>query len=151
METDSYNEILLIEDRPGDIRLTKEAFELREMPVRLHHVWDGPEAMEFLKCEGRFEDAPRPMLIVLDLHLPGMSGEEVLARIKDDPDLKVIPTIVLTTSESPADVMACYKLGANCFLQKPVDWDQFEHLVKCIAGFWLKKILKRKTAVVHLA
>jgi two-component system, chemotaxis family, response regulator Rcp1 len=114
MVTDSDIEILLIEDLPGDTRLTTEAFESREMPVRLHHAWDGAEAMDFLKREGRFENAPRPKLILLDLHLPGMSGEEVLAQIKDNRNLKAIPTIILTTSDAPADVWACYKLGANC-------------------------------------
>ena len=135
METD----ILLIEDLPGDTRLTTEAFERREMPVRLHHAWDGTEAMEFLKREGRFETAPRPKLILLDLHLPGLSGEEVLAQIKHDQKLKVIPTIILTTCDAPVDVSTCYKLGASCYLQKPMDWDQLEHLMKCIAKFWLRK------------
>jgi chemotaxis family two-component system response regulator Rcp1 len=106
--------------------------------------------MEFLKREGRFENAPRPQLILLDLHLPGMSGEEILTQIKDDSSLRVIPTIIFTTSVSPTDVSVCYKLGASCYLQKPVDWDQFEHLITCIAGFWLNKLPQRETAVADL-
>jgi CheY-like chemotaxis protein len=134
---DNDVEILLVEDRPGDIRLTKEAFRHRGKSLNLHHAWDGVEAMDFLKRKGKFETAPRPDLIILDLDLPEMDGPEVLAQIKGDPNLTAIPTIVLTSSESAADVLLCYKLHANCYLQKPSNWDEFNHLMTTIDRFWL--------------
>jgi two-component system, chemotaxis family, response regulator Rcp1 len=133
-------EVLLIEDRPGDVRLTMEAFHHQGKPIQLHHAWDGVEALHFLKREGNFENAPRPDLIILDLHLPGMRGDEVLASVKGDPRLKTIPIIIFTTSDSTAEISACYALGANCYLQKPVNWDEYEHLVTCIATFWLRQL-----------
>jgi chemotaxis family two-component system response regulator Rcp1 len=136
-ENRSHIEILLVEDRPGDSRLTKEAFHHRGKPLTLHHAWDGVEAMEFLKRKGSFEDAPRPDLILLDLDIPRMNGRLVLARIKGDPNLKTIPTIILTVSDSAADILLCYKLNANCYLQKPVNWDEFDYLVTSIDRFWL--------------
>jgi chemotaxis family two-component system response regulator Rcp1 len=138
-ENDSHIEVLLVEDRPGDTRLTKEAFHHRGKPLQLHHAWNGAEAMDFLKRKGVFEDAPRPDLILLDLDIPEMDGREVLARIKRDPNLKAIPTIILTTSNSAADILLCYKLHANCYLQKPANWDEFDYLVTSIDRFWLSK------------
>ena len=132
-------EILLIEDSPGDVRLTQEVFRDAALPVNLHVANDGVEAMAFLKREGGHADAPRPDFILLDLNLPKMDGREVLALIKRDEGLKTIPTIILTTSEADADVLRSYQLQANAFLTKPVQLDAFEGLVKSISDFWLTK------------
>ena len=140
MEDDGMSiEVLLVEDSPGDIRLTQEAFQDCGKPVRLHLANDGIEAMAFLRREGRYADAPRPDLILLDLNLPRMDGREVLREIKKDPDLKIIPTIVLTTSDDEADVMISYQLQANCYLRKPAHWDAFNNLMQSINAFWLTK------------
>jgi two-component system, chemotaxis family, response regulator Rcp1 len=130
-------ELLLVEDHPGDVRLTKEAFH-RCGTLRLHHAWDGAEAMAFLRQEHVYADAPRPDLIMLDLNMPRMGGHETLAQIKGDPNLKAIPTIVFTSSDSEADILTCYRLGANCCLRKPLDWEAFDHLLTSIDTFWLK-------------
>jgi CheY-like chemotaxis protein len=131
--------VLLVEDSPGDVRLTLEAFREANRMIQLHVAVDGVEAMSFLKREGALADAPRPDLILLDLNLPRMDGREVLARIKADDDLKTIPTVILTTSESEADIVKSYQLRANCYLTKPVQLDAFENLVKSINDFWLTK------------
>jgi CheY-like chemotaxis protein len=131
--------VLLVEDSPGDVRLTLEAFRDANREIRLHVARDGVEAMEFLNNEGRFAQAPRPDLILLDLNMPRMDGREVLARIKEDPRLNVIPTVILTTSDSEADIVKSYQLRANCYLSKPVELDAFESLVKSINEFWLTK------------
>jgi chemotaxis family two-component system response regulator Rcp1 len=146
-------DILLVEDRPGDIRLTREAFHHRGTPLRLYHAWNGIEAMSFLRHEGVYADRPRPDLILLDLDMPVMDGRETLARIKGDPYLMAIPTIILTTSDSEADVSLCYMLHANCYLQKPANWDAFEQLVTRIDAFWLNraKLPGRSRAVVRQA
>lgn len=130
-------EILLVEDNPGDVRLTREA--LREAKVRnnLHVVEDGVEAMAFLRREGRYADAPCPDLILLDLNLPKKDGREVLAEIKGDPNLKRIPVVILTTSEAEQDILKAYDLYANCYITKPVDLEQFIKVVKAIEDFWL--------------
>lgn len=133
-------EVLLVEDSPGDVRLTKEAFRDANRSVRLHVAFDGVEAMAFLRHQGGHSSAPRPDLILLDLNLPKMDGREVLARIKEDESLKTIPTIILTTSEAEADIAKSYQLQANCYLSKPVQLDQFETLVKSINDFWLTKV-----------
>ena len=130
-------EVLLVEDSPGDVRLTQEAF--RESNVQLHVAADGVEAMAFLRHEGGYRGAPRPDLILLDLNLPRMDGREVLAQIKADHSLKTIPTVILTTSESEADIVKSYQLQANCYLSKPVQLDAFESLVGSINDFWLTK------------
>jgi two-component system, chemotaxis family, response regulator Rcp1 len=132
-------EVLLVEDSPGDVRLTQEAFREYSKPVRLHLASDGVEAMAFLRREGIHANAPRPDLILLDLNLPKMDGREVLALIKKDQDLKIIPTIILTTSDDEADVMISYQLQANCYLRKPAHWDAFDSLVRSINAFWLTK------------
>jgi CheY-like chemotaxis protein len=132
-------DILLVEDSPGDVRLTKEALREANPRVQIHVACDGVEAMEFLRREGAHADAPRPDLILLDLNLPRMDGREVLGLIKADDDLKTIPTIVLTTSEANADIIESYELQANCFLSKPVQLDAFESLVQSINDFWLIK------------
>ena len=131
-------EILLVEDSPGDVRLTQEA--LRDAKVRnnLHVVRDGVEAMAFLRREGaRFAECPRPDLVLLDLNLPRMSGHEVLADIKADPALRRIPVVILTTSQAEQDVLRTYDLHANCYITKPVDLDQFITVVQSIEDFWL--------------
>jgi chemotaxis family two-component system response regulator Rcp1 len=132
-------DVLLVEDSPGDVRLTQEAFREYGKPVRLHLAADGVEAMAFLRREGIYADAPRPDLILLDLNLPKLDGREVLALIKKDQSLKVIPTIILTTSDDEADVMISYQLQANCYLRKPAHWDAFDDLVRSINAFWLAR------------
>jgi chemotaxis family two-component system response regulator Rcp1 len=130
-------EILLVEDSPGDVRLTREA--LREAKVRntLHVASDGIEATSFLWRQGKNADAPRPDLILLDLNLPRKSGREVLEEIKSDPSLKSIPVVILTTSSAEEDILRSYQLHANCYITKPVDLDQFMRVVKTIDNFWL--------------
>jgi chemotaxis family two-component system response regulator Rcp1 len=132
-------EVLLVEDSPGDVRLTQEAFRDSGKPVRLHLASDGIEAMAFLKREGTHGSAPRPDLILLDLNLPKMDGRQVLALIKKDQGLRTIPTIILTTSDDEADVLISYQLQANCYLRKPAHWDAFDTLVRSINAFWLTR------------
>jgi chemotaxis family two-component system response regulator Rcp1 len=133
-------EILLVEDSPGDVRLTREAFRDTNRLIELHVASDGVEAMAFLRCEGAHIHAPRPDLVLLDLNLPKMDGREVLAQIKGDDSLKTIPTLILTTSHAEADILKSYRLQANCYLNKPVRFDEFESLVKSINEFWLTKV-----------
>jgi two-component system, chemotaxis family, response regulator Rcp1 len=128
--------ILLVEDSPGDIRLTLEAFGEANQSVRLYVAEDGAEAMAFLRREGDNADAPRPELILLDLNMPKMDGREVLALIESDESLKLIPTVILTTSAAEADFVECYQRQANCYLTKPVELDVFENLVKGLNDFW---------------
>jgi two-component system, chemotaxis family, response regulator Rcp1 len=132
-------EVLLVEDSPGDVRLTQEAFRGSGKPVRLHLASDGIEATAFLKREGAHGSAPRPDLILLDLNLPKMDGRQVLALIKKDQSLTTIPTIILTTSDNEADVRISYQLQANCYLRKPAHWDAFDNLVRSINAFWLTR------------
>ena len=132
-------EVLLVEDSPGDVRLTQEAFRDANIGIHLHVAADGVEAMSFLRRQGTHANAPRPDLILLDLNLPRMDGREVLAHIKEDENLKMIPTVILTTSEAEADIVKSYELQANCYLSKPVQLDAFESLVKSINDFWLTK------------
>jgi len=133
-------EVLLVEDSPGDVRLTQEAFRDANSEIRLHVASDGVEAMAFLRQHGDRANSPRPDLILLDLNLPKMDGREVLAHIKDDQSLKLIPTVVLTTSDAEADIVKSYQLQANCYLTKPVQLDEFERLVRSINDFWLAKV-----------
>jgi CheY-like chemotaxis protein len=130
-------EILLVEDSPGDVRLTREA--LRDAKVRnvLHVVADGLEATAFLLRQGKYASAPRPDLILLDLNLPKKSGREVLEEIKMDSSLSTIPVVILTTSAAEEDILRSYQLHANCYITKPVDLDQFLRVVKTIDSFWL--------------
>jgi two-component system, chemotaxis family, response regulator Rcp1 len=136
-------EILLVEDNPVDVLVTRHALQEGRVCNSLSVVQDGEEAMEFLRRQGSYATAPVPDLILLDLNLPKKSGREVLAEIKQDPNLLHIPVIVLTTSEAEKDILASYKLHANCFITKPVDLDQFMAVVKSVEGFWF--------AVVRLA
>jgi chemotaxis family two-component system response regulator Rcp1 len=133
-------EVLLVEDSPGDVRLTQEVFREANSGIKLHVASDGAEAMAFLKREGAHVDAPRPDFILLDLNLPKLDGREVLAQIKQDNSLKLIPTIILTTSDAEVDILKSYQLQANCYLSKPVQLDEFEVVVKSINDFWLKKV-----------
>jgi chemotaxis family two-component system response regulator Rcp1 len=130
-------DILLVEDNPGDVRLAKEAFKECKLLNKLYQVEDGIEAMAFLRQEGKYSDAPRPDLVLLDLNLPRKDGREVLVEIKNDQDLKIIPIIVLTTSHSDKDILQSYQLNANCYITKPVDFTQFIDVVKSIEKFWL--------------
>jgi two-component system, chemotaxis family, response regulator Rcp1 len=132
--------VLLVEDSPGDVRLTKEAFREFTSTITLHVAADGVEAMAFLNREGVHADAPRPDLILLDLNIPRIDGREVLSRVKSNDNLKQIPTIILTTSEAPSDVAKSYQLKANCYLTKPGQLDAFERLVRSINDFWLTKV-----------
>jgi chemotaxis family two-component system response regulator Rcp1 len=133
-------EVLLVEDSPGDVRLTQETLRDANRSIHLHVATDGVEAMAFLRREGAHAGAPRPDLILLDLNLPKMDGREVLAQIKADDSLRTIPTIILTTSQSEADIVKSYQLQANCYLSKPVQLEAFEALVKSINEFWLTKV-----------
>ena len=133
-------EVLLVEDSPGDVRLTKEVFRESNMIIHLHVASDGLEAMAFLRHGDGYLHVPRPDIILLDLNLPKMDGREVLAAIKADDGLKMIPIVILTTSASEADIVKSYQLHANCYLSKPVQLAAFESLVKSINDFWLTKV-----------
>jgi len=133
-------QVLLVEDSPGDVRLTREAFREANRAIKLHVASDGVEAMAFLRREGVYADAPRPDFILLDLNLPRMDGREVLEQIKGDESLKTIPTVILTTSDAEADIVKSYELRANCYLSKPVRLEAFETLVRSINDFWLTKV-----------
>lgn len=130
-------EILLVDDNPGDVRLTEEVLKEQKMRNVLHTVADGEEAMAFLRREGKFKDAPRPGLILLDLNLPKKDGREVLAEIKQDKDLRLLPVVILTTSQAEEDVLKAYGLHANCYITKPVDLEQLITVVRNIKDFWL--------------
>jgi len=139
-DNDISLQVLLVEDSPGDVRLTQEAFRDANQSILLHVAADGVEAMAFLRREGAHAQAPRPDLILLDLNLPKMDGREVLAHIKENDNLKTIPTVILTTSDAESDIVKSYELQANCYLTKPVQLDAFEGLVKSINDFWLTKV-----------
>ena len=130
-------DILLVEDNPGDADLAREALENSKLHNDLSVVGDGVEAMGFLRRKGKYAQAPRPDLILLDLNLPKKDGREVLAEIKGDPDLKRIPVVILTMSKDEEDVLKSYNLHANCFITKPIDLTQFMKVVKSIEDFWL--------------
>lgn len=130
-------EILLVEDNPGDVRLTKEALKEGKVTNNLHVVMDGEEALQFLRCEGQYVDAPRPDMILLDLNLPRKDGREVLQEIKEDPNLHKIPVVILTTSKAEEDICRSYALNCNCYIQKPVELDQFLDAVKSLQEFWM--------------
>jgi CheY-like chemotaxis protein len=133
-------EILLVEDNPGDVRLTQEALKDNKVHNHLHIVSDGVEALAFLRKEGRYAGSPRPDLILLDLNLPRKDGREVLAEIKADEQLRRIPVVVLTTSKAEEDILRAYDLSANCYITKPVDFDQFIRVVRSIEDFWLAMV-----------
>jgi chemotaxis family two-component system response regulator Rcp1 len=130
-------DILMVEDNPGDARLTQEALKESKMLNNLHHVRDGVEAMEFLRREGKYGEAPTPDIILLDLNLPRKDGREVLAELKNMPRLKNIPVVVLTTSDAEQDILMSYNLHANCYITKPVDLEKFIEIIHGIENFWL--------------
>jgi CheY-like chemotaxis protein len=129
-------EILLVEDNPGDVRLTREALKDSKLHNNLSVVEDGAEALAFLRREGKYVNAPRPDILLLDLNLPRIDGRQVLEEIKQDDELKRIPVVVLTTSASEQDILMSYNLHANCYITKPVDLNQFITIVKNIENFW---------------
>jgi len=133
-------DVLLVEDDPGDVLMTREAFEDNKLSNRLAVVPDGVTAMEFLRKEGQFVDAPTPDLILLDLNLPRMDGREVLAALKADADLRSIPVVVLTTSEAEEDVVRSYSLHANAYVTKPVDFEAFIAVVRQIDDFFVEVV-----------
>ena len=133
-------EILLVEDNPGDIRLTEEVLKEANVPNHLSVVWDGVEALAFLRREGKYSEAPKPDLILLDLNLPRMDGRELLAVLKSDEVLKQIPVVVLTTSEAYEDVIQVYKLHGNCYIVKRIDLDAFIEVIRAIESFWLRMV-----------
>lgn len=129
-------DFLLVEDNPGDVRLTQEALKSHKVQNNLHVATDGEEAMAFLRRQGKYANAPRPDIILLDLNLPRKDGREVLAEIKSDPNLKAIPVVIITSSEAEQDVVKSYNLNANCYITKPVNLDQFIKVVQSINDFW---------------
>lgn len=133
-------QLLLVEDNPGDVRLTREALKAGEVAVNLSVARDGVEAIDFLRKRGSFQTAPNPDLILLDLNLPRKNGREVLSEIKGDPDLKRIPVLVMTTSRADQDINRAYSLNANCYITKPMDLDEFLRIVRSIEEFWLKTV-----------
>ncbi|MDX1420721.1 MAG: response regulator [Rubricoccaceae bacterium] len=139
-------EILLVEDSPGDVQLTIEALRDAKVSTHLHVAQDGEEALAFLRHAEGFEEVPRPDLVLLDLNLPKKSGHEVLTEIKQDPDLRRIPVVILSTSDSEDDVLAAYDQNANCYVTKPVDLDRFWEVVRSIDQFWLSFVKLPSTA-----
>jgi CheY-like chemotaxis protein len=133
-------EILLVEDNPGDARLTQEALDEGRLLNNLHHVKDGVEALTFLKREAEYKNAPTPDLMLLDLNLPRKDGREVLAEIKQDPRFKKIPVVVLTSSEAEQDILRSYELHANCYITKPVEFEKFLSIIRLIEDFWLQVV-----------
>jgi CheY-like chemotaxis protein len=130
-------EILLVEDSPGDARLTIEALKENNVWNNLHTVENGQDALAWLRREGKYSDAPRPDIILLDLNMPKKDGRHTLAEIKEDEYLKHIPVVVLTTSREQEDILQVYSLNANCYVTKPLDFEQFKRVVKSVAEFWL--------------
>ena len=136
-DTGKIVDILLVEDNPGDVRLTKEVLKESKINNKVYVVGDGVEAMAFLRQEDKYADAPRPDLILLDLNLPKKDGHEVLAEVKSDDDLKRIPVVVMTISEAERDIIKSYNLHVNCYVTKPIDFKGFIKVVKSIEDFWL--------------
>lgn len=138
MSTAPYSNVLLVEDNPSDVYLTQEAFRGHGSDSRIHVVEDGIQALAFLRREPPYEAAPRPDLVLLDLNLPRKDGHKVLEEMKADAGLRKIPVIILTTSTAEADVERCYERYANCYIAKPVDFDQFERVIREIDNFWFR-------------
>lgn len=128
--------LLLVEDNPADVDLTRESLDSDRLHLNIHTAMDGDEALKFLRQEAPFESSPRPDIILLDLNLPKRDGREVLAKIKTDENTRRIPVVVLTSSDAEMDVIKSYDLGANCYIKKPVDFEQFQHVVKSLENFW---------------
>jgi len=140
-------EVLLVEDDEDDVLLTKEALKDSKVIVSMAVAPDGDDALKMLRRQPPFEHAPVPDLILLDLNLPRVSGREVLKELKADPVLKKIPVVVLTTSAADTDILKCYDLGANCYITKPVDFEQFQRIIKVIDEFWLTIVKLPRTEV----
>ncbi len=134
-------DILLVEDNPGDVRLTREALKEAKVRNELHVATDGVEALAFLRREGPYKKAVRPNLVLLDLNLPRKNGREVLAEMKEDTDLRRIPVVILTTSQAEQDIIKAYDLHVNCYINKPVDLDRFLQVVRSIEDFWLTLVI----------
>jgi len=130
-------DVLLVEDDPGDILMTREAFQHHKIQNKLHVVTDGEQALQFLHQTGEYTSAPRPGLILLDLNLPRRSGHEVLAELKEDPQLRVIPVVILTTSQAEEDILRSYSLHANAYVSKPVDFERFMDVIRQIDNFFV--------------
>ncbi|MFM9966617.1 MAG: response regulator [Planctomycetaceae bacterium] len=128
--------ILLIEDNPADVELTRQCFRESRIPNEVHAASEGDTALAFLRRQGQFAAAPRPDLVLLDLNLPGIDGREILATIKRDPNLRTIPVVILTTSDADDDILEAYRLQANSYLRKPVDLDEFIELANAICEYW---------------
>ncbi|UBV42875.1 response regulator [Deinococcus taeanensis] len=138
--TDKHVEILLVEDNPADVMLTQEAFEEAHFPHRLNHARDGLDALRFLRREGEHAAAPRPDVILMDLNMPRMSGLELLDLLKEDPELRSIPVIVLTTSRAESDIWRSYNLHANAYIPKPVSISEFVEVIQTLGNFWFHKV-----------
>jgi two-component system, chemotaxis family, response regulator Rcp1 len=134
-------QILLVEDSPSDVKLTLEALQLAKVGNEVSHVDDGVKAMEFLRKQGGYSGSPRPDLILLDLNLPRKDGREVLEELKKDPELQMIPVVVLTTSQAEQDIFRSYQLHANCYITKPVNFEQFLEVIQSIEQFWLTVVM----------
>lgn len=132
--------ILLIEDNPADVELTRQCFLESQIPNEVHAALNADTAFAFLRRTGQFANAPRPDLVLLDLNLPGIDGREILAGIKNDPDLQMIPVVVLTTSDADTDVREAYRLQANSYLRKPVDLDEFIELADAVCRYWFRYV-----------
>jgi len=130
-------DVLLVEDDPGDILMTREAFQQHKIQNKLHVVTDGEQALQFLRQTGEYKNAPRPGLVLLDLNLPRRSGHEVLAELKEDPQLRVIPVVILTTSQAEEDILRSYSLHANAYVSKPVDFERFMDVIRQIDSFFV--------------
>jgi two-component system, chemotaxis family, response regulator Rcp1 len=140
MSVSKIFEILLVEDNAGDVRLTQEALSHSKIPSRLNYVVDGEQAISYLTKNGVFKDSTKPDLIILDLNLPKIDGREVLGKIKNNPDLSMIPVVVLTTSSAEQDIKQSYALHANCFITKPLNYDSFDKIVRQIEQFWFETV-----------
>ena len=137
-------EILLVEDNPAEVNLTKEAFKEGKLFCNLNAVSNGEEAIDYLRKKGEFENAARPDIILLDLNLPRKDGREVLAEIKQDPELKQIPIVVLTSSDNEEDIIKAYNLYVNCYIKKPIDFEQFTKVIQEIEEFWFSIVILPK-------
>ncbi|MBI5596841.1 MAG: response regulator [Elusimicrobia bacterium] len=133
-------QVLLVEDDPGDVRLTQEALKSEKLRVLMEVVADGEQALDYLRRTGAFAGAVRPDLVLLDLNLPRVDGREVLAAVKSDPELRMIPVVVLTTSAAEADILKAYGLGGNCYITKPIGFDEFRRIVRSIEEFWFEVV-----------
>jgi two-component system, chemotaxis family, response regulator Rcp1 len=133
-------EILLVEDNPADVRLTVECLKEAKVANKLHAIMDGGKALDFLFHRGEYVDVPRPDVVLLDLNLPGIDGRTVLKQIKEDPILRVIPVVVITSSEAEADIIKSYESHANCFISKPIDFEGFLKIVHSIEDFWFEVV-----------